>query len=138
MKITSKQLFFDKLREKYFSIIIGILVVFGGFFIFGKASISLAGGSDFEDNEFISSVLMRNKPDYVQSSSSGQIDMEAAATSQVKVTSDTYVVAPGDTLSIISIKVYGDMYMWQKIADANNITNVDNIEEGQVLKIPLK
>jgi len=138
MKTTPQQLFFDKLKEKYFSILIGVIVVFGAFFIFGKVSISMADGSDFEDNEFVSSVLMKNKPDYIQSSSSGKIDMEAAATSQVKVTTDTYVVAPGDTLSIISLKVYGDMYMWQKIADANSITNVDNIEEGQVLKIPLK
>lgn len=136
MKRTQKQIFVNKLKEKYLSVLIGMVVVGTGFSIFGQMTVSIAGGADFHNNGFISTFVKRDNNIDRQSSSSGQIDSEAAATSQVKISSDIYVVQPGDTLSIISQKIYGDMYLWDKIAVANNIMNVDNIEEGTVLNIP--
>lgn len=133
MKKSQKQLLIKRIKEKYLSLLIGMVIVGSGLFIFGQMTVSIAGGTDFSNSEFISSFIKR---DTQVSSSSGQIDSEAAATSQVKISSDSYVVQPGDTLSIISQKVYGDMYLWEKIAVANGIVNVDNIEEGIVLKIP--
>ncbi len=53
-----------------------------------------------------------------------------------KISNDTYTVTAGDWLSTISGRAYGDIYAYQKIAEANNITNPDVIEPGTVLKIP--
>ncbi len=53
-----------------------------------------------------------------------------------KITGDTYIVQSGDWLSKISGRAYGDIYAYQKIAQANNIQNPDQIEPGTVLKIP--
>lgn len=49
----------------------------------------------------------------------------------------TYVVAKGDDLWKISEKYYGTGYSWTKIAKANNITNANQIEAGQILNIPV-
>ena len=53
-----------------------------------------------------------------------------------KIDSDTYTVQADDWLSKISGRAYGDVMMYQKIAQANNITDPDRIEVGTVLKIP--
>jgi nucleoid-associated protein YgaU len=53
-----------------------------------------------------------------------------------KITSDTYTVQKGDWLSKIAGRAYGDVMAYQKIAQANNITNPDSIEVGTVLKLP--
>lgn len=54
-----------------------------------------------------------------------------------KIAGDTYTVQQGDWLSTISARAYGgDIYSYQKIAQANGITNPDIIEPGTVLKIP--
>jgi nucleoid-associated protein YgaU len=53
-----------------------------------------------------------------------------------KITADTYTVQAGDWLSKIAGRAYGDVYAYQKIAQANNITNPDAIEVGMTLKIP--
>jgi len=53
-----------------------------------------------------------------------------------KITGETYTVVEGDWLSTIAGRAYGDPAAFQKIALANNIANPDNIEPGQVLKIP--
>lgn len=53
-----------------------------------------------------------------------------------KITSDTYTVQPGDWLSTISGRAYGDILQFERIAKANNIANPDLIEVGTVLKIP--
>lgn len=67
--------------------------------------------------------------------SPGQIDT-GLMTGQVQVTSDTYTVQPGETLSDIALKVYGDNNAWVKIAQVNNIADPNNVEQGTVLKIP--
>lgn len=53
-----------------------------------------------------------------------------------KITTDTYTVQKGDWLSTIAGRAYGDIYSFDKIAKANNISNPDVIEPGTVLKIP--
>lgn len=53
-----------------------------------------------------------------------------------KITGNTYTVQEGDWLSTIAGRAYGDIYAYQKIAQANNISNPDLILPGQVLTIP--
>jgi nucleoid-associated protein YgaU len=48
----------------------------------------------------------------------------------------THTVARGDDLWKISEKYYGTGYNWTDIAEANNITNANEIAEGQQLVIP--
>ena len=52
------------------------------------------------------------------------------------ITEDKYTVADGDWLSTIAARAYGDIYSFDKIAKANNITNPNVIEPGTVLIIP--
>lgn len=53
-----------------------------------------------------------------------------------KIDGDTYTVAEGDWLSTIAARAYGDIMAYNKLAEANNISNPDLILPGQVLKIP--
>ncbi len=53
-----------------------------------------------------------------------------------KIAGDTYTVQADDWLSKISGRAYGDIYQFDKIAKANNISDVNSIEPGIVLKIP--
>lgn len=53
-----------------------------------------------------------------------------------KITGNTYTVVEGDWLSKISGRAYGDIMAFDKIAQANNISNPDLIEPGMVLTIP--
>lgn len=53
-----------------------------------------------------------------------------------KISGDTYTVQPGDWLTKIAGRAYGDIDQYSKIAQANNITNPDIIEVGTVLKLP--
>ena len=48
----------------------------------------------------------------------------------------TYVVTEGDTLWSISEKAYGTGYNWRAIADANSLSDTDQLEKGQELTIP--
>lgn len=47
-----------------------------------------------------------------------------------------YTVKEGDTLFLIAEKYYLNGEKYPEIAQANNLTNVDQIEVGQVLQIP--
>ncbi len=47
-----------------------------------------------------------------------------------------YTVKEEDTLFTIAQKYYQDGYKYTEIANANNLTNIDVIETGQVLEIP--
>lgn len=49
---------------------------------------------------------------------------------------DTYVVQKGDTLDIISEKVYGTSKRWRDIAAANDIADPTDLRVAQVLTIP--
>ena len=63
-------------------------------------------------------------------------DISTTSTSQVTYVENKYIVQPGDSLSIIAQKVYGDLYAWTQIMNANNLTTPDSIEAGMVLIIP--
>jgi len=63
-------------------------------------------------------------------------EISATQTEQVTYTEGKYVVQPGDSLSIIAQKVYGDLYAWHRILQANNLLNADQIEIGMILTIP--
>lgn len=49
-----------------------------------------------------------------------------------------YTVGPGDTLSKISIKVYGNAMYWERIYNANKnlLPSAHALKQGQVLKVP--
>lgn len=47
-----------------------------------------------------------------------------------------YTVKTGDTLFIIAEKYYADGEKFSEIAKANNLTDADQIEAGQVLELP--
>jgi hypothetical protein len=51
---------------------------------------------------------------------------------------ETYTIQPGDTLSGISLKVYGDRRYWRAIFEANRdlLQDPGRIHPGQVLRIP--
>ena len=63
-------------------------------------------------------------------------DISAISTTQVTYVEDKYIVQPGDSLSIIAQKVYGDLNAWTRIMSANNLLTPDSIEAGMVLVIP--
>jgi nucleoid-associated protein YgaU len=52
------------------------------------------------------------------------------------ISGDSYTVVKGDWLSTIAARAYGDVMLYNKIAQANNISNPNIIEVGTVLKIP--
>jgi LysM repeat protein len=56
----------------------------------------------------------------------------AAATGELV----THVVRPGDTLSGIALKYYGDARLWDRIVGANSLPTPDRLREGQRLVIP--
>jgi len=54
---------------------------------------------------------------------------------------ESYTVKAGDSLSLITKKIYGDESAYQAIYEANKTLigpNPDKIKVGQELKIPLK
>jgi nucleoid-associated protein YgaU len=53
-----------------------------------------------------------------------------------RITTDTYTVVEGDWLSKIAGRSYGDIMQFSKIAQANNITDPNQIVVGMVIKIP--
>lgn len=53
-----------------------------------------------------------------------------------KITGNSYTVVEGDWLSKIAGRAYGDIMAYEKIAQANNISDPNLIEPGTVLKIP--
>lgn len=63
-------------------------------------------------------------------------EISAIASSQVTFVENKYIVQPGDSLSIIAQKVYGDIFAWPKIMEANGLLTPDTIEAGMVLIIP--
>ncbi|MCL4364404.1 LysM peptidoglycan-binding domain-containing protein [Patescibacteria group bacterium] len=63
-------------------------------------------------------------------------EISAASTSQVTYVEGKYIVQPGDSLSSIAGKVYGDIYAWPRLLQANPMFNPNRIEVGMVLTIP--
>lgn len=47
-----------------------------------------------------------------------------------------YTVQPGDTLTLIASQLYGDMSLWRKIAEANELERPLDLTPGRTLVIP--
>jgi nucleoid-associated protein YgaU len=63
-------------------------------------------------------------------------EISAITSDKVTYVENKYIVQPGDSLSIIAQKVYGDLFAWPRIMNANNLSSPDSIEAGMVLIIP--
>ena len=63
-------------------------------------------------------------------------EISAISSGQVTYVDNKYIVQPGDSLSIIAQKVYGDLYSWIPIMNANNLSFPDQLEAGMILIIP--
>ena len=68
----------------------------------------------------------------------GSVDDQITVTGPVVVAAKFVTVVKGDTLSAISLRVYGDANKYQKIFDANKpmLKHPDKIYPGQTLRIP--
>ncbi len=63
-------------------------------------------------------------------------EISTISSGQVTYVENKYIVQPGDSLSIIAQRVYGDIFAWPKIMSANNLLSPDSIESGMILVIP--
>lgn len=119
-----KNLIFNLLKEKYLSLIIGILVLY-----------------------FFASLIYQNF--IVKNFKNFKVTLPKDINLFKKITPTpslskakkekkpkTYVVQEGDSLSSIAEKFYGDLYQWPKLMEVNKLTNPDLIEVGMVLVIP--
>jgi nucleoid-associated protein YgaU len=68
----------------------------------------------------------------------GSVDDQITVTGPVVKAATFVTVVKGDTLSAISLRVYGDANKYQKIFEANKpmLKDVDKIYPGQSLRIP--
>ena len=87
-------------------LVIGILVF--NYFNQGKSSLGPAQQTQIEDQQDVSKENLPGK----------------------------YTVKEGDTLFTIAEKYYDDGYKYPEIANANSLTNPDQLEKEQVLQIP--
>jgi putative chitinase len=55
---------------------------------------------------------------------------------EMVIKGNSYIIQKGDSLWDIAIRAYGDGYKWVEIAKANNLSNPDIINIGNVLKLP--
>jgi nucleoid-associated protein YgaU len=62
--------------------------------------------------------------------------LNGISTNKVTYTEGKYIVQPGDSLSIIAQKVYGDLDAWPRLLQANSLRSADQIEVGMILTIP--
>ena len=68
------------------------------------------------------------------------VETATRAAAAPESTPSTYTVNKGDSLWIISKKVYGDGKYWKKILDANKakLPSPSSVREGMVLNVPAK
>ncbi|MDF9776238.1 peptidoglycan-binding protein LysM [Pseudomonas baetica] len=68
----------------------------------------------------------------------GSVDDQITVTGPVAVAAKLVVVEKGDTLSAISLRVYGNANLYNKIFEANKpmLRDVNKIYPGQSLRIP--
>lgn len=80
----------------------------------------------------------RDPPEQHPASGVGRIQAGAAAAGELDATR-SYVVVEGDTLAVISTRVYGAADRWHLILEANreHVPDPDRLRPGLVLKIPV-
>lgn len=75
----------------------------------------------------------KNKPSLGPAQQTEQKEQQDVSIDQLP---GKYTVKEGDTLFLIADKYYQDGYKYAEIAKANNLSDVNVIETGQVLEIP--
>jgi len=115
--IDYRTLILSTVKERYFSFTLGVVVVL------------LIASIGF------SVTFPRIKLQFSKTSSKEKGQIKGKEISKKKEV-QTYVVKEGDDLSKIALNAYGDIYAWEKIADANNISNPDILQVGKILIIP--
>lgn len=103
-----------QLDQSYLSLALGLVIVLiAGFLVFNyfRNNTSNLGPAQQLDNQTEADVEPGNLP-------------------------GKYTIKEGDTLFSIAQKYYSDGYKYPEIAKANNLTNENTIETGQVLDIP--
>lgn len=53
------------------------------------------------------------------------------------VTYETYTVKEGDTLAKIAVFLWGDIFRWRKLAEANAISDPFTLKVGQKILVPV-
>lgn len=101
-------------RESYISITIGFITV---------VSLGTVAYNYFSNKASKSSVL-------------GKSINQTPTEQKPSTNQETYVVAKGDDLWKIAVKMYGDGFAWVKIAKANNLSNPSDIHQDNRLIIP--
>ena len=103
-------------------------------------SVILRGVVDSDHEKRLAEQLARDVEGVAGVDSSGlrvAAGVKELAKEKDEQTGDTvYTVKPGDSLSAIAQKYYGDAMEYKKIAHYNNISNPDLIQPGQRLRIP--
>ncbi|KQR04459.1 BON domain-containing protein [Deinococcus sp. Leaf326] len=103
-------------------------------------SVILRGVVDSDHEKRLAEQLARDVDGVAGVDSSGlrvAAGVKELAKEKDEQTGDTvYTVKPGDSLSAIAQKYYGDAMEYKKIAHYNNISNPDLIQPGQRLRIP--
>lgn len=66
----------------------------------------------------------------------GNVSRTSSGVLGVNSTSKSYRVQPGDSLSKIAARFYGNMMLFNKIAQANGIQNPNIVNVGSILQIP--
>ncbi|MEI8232450.1 MAG: LysM peptidoglycan-binding domain-containing protein [bacterium] len=107
--------------------------------IFGVVTVLLIG-------VLVMRMYSANKPEITAESENTQVITEKVGEVAVEVKEDgkkyptelaeSVVVSKGDSLWKIAEKQYGSGYNWVDIAKENNLTNANQVNEGQELKLP--
>jgi len=115
-----KKLIKDLVEKKSVSLVIGILLFFFFFFFLYKQLIHK--NKNILKTPYLPNLIKKVTP--------------TPKTKEKEKKYQIYIVQEGDSLSSIAQKFYGDLYLWPKILEANNLSNPDLIEVGMELKIP--
>ena len=82
------------------------------------------------------SPAVQPSPESVQPAPAGEKGATPTQQFGSPITGNSYTVVEGDWLSTIAARAYGDILAYQKIAEANKISNPDYITPGMVLSLP--
>lgn len=89
-----------------------------------------------EDEEALETHSLEQQPEEKDQQSEDVLPDEKTKTTEESVQAVAYVVQPGDTLTDICRRQYGNKYKITDICDMNGISNPDDIKQGQVLMLP--
>lgn len=153
-----KTLLSNKLRKNYKSAVIGTFIVSLLFTLFyfqithaqriNGNTLGLFGTSNIEQSAVVQDLKKKvqdnNMVMIATATPEGGLaivtdtdgEISAISTNQVTLTQEKYTVQPGDSISSIALRAYGDVNAWVRIAEANSLPNPETIEPGVILIIP--